>query len=143
VPSDAGSTCRALSFAAGAGESCDPSGGVFCGAGLSCSAHVDAANPQQSAWRCDAAAESGGPCTEGLPDPCPDDEFCRGGACQARAGEGGDCDERAPASCERGLTCVGGACRALVADGDACESDDACASGTCTDGRCAPSACAR
>jgi len=91
-------------------------------------------------------------CDPAVPDACPFGMYCElegegtQGTCRPMPGVGEACDSGV---CGAGLICMPGADGALctpaverIANGAACESDAACFSGTCVEGRCEPS-CAR
>jgi len=137
----------------GVGETCSPSVGELCEAGLSCV--LDSLAPS---FTCRAIPASGGSCGIGFPEHCPAGEYCPISAAEIALGVfeascaplpeiGEPCAERPieiGAACEPYARCDAptGTCLGLRGLGESCSSDELCHSGHCVDNGCAsPRAC--
>jgi hypothetical protein len=134
-----------------AGEACDPRAAQLCAESASCVVTGITASAQT--WSCRAVPESGGPCGFGLPENCPDGQYCPltglqilAGTVEARcaplpaAGEA--CIERALpflGECAAYTRCGDdGLCTPLRNLGESCDSNAVCYSGSCANGACEP-----
>jgi hypothetical protein len=133
------------------GEPCDPSGGKLCEDELSCVLTGQAGGVLE--WECRAPATSGGSCGVGLPEDCPDGEYCPllleilagtfTAKCQPLPKAGEACATRPLDAlmprCEPYARCGADLkCSELRDLGQSCASDAVCYSGRCADGACEP-----
>ena len=134
--------CRALSFAATAGASCQPSAGVLCQPGLVCA--LVASDP--ATYQCEAPVAASAPCHRALPSACPTGAVCvvasgTEGVCQPQGQAGQPCVTGTGVlfGCAPGTTCDfdTDTCVALVENGGACTADAQCAN-ACAGGVCSP-----
>lgn len=142
------------SLTASLGETCDPEAGVLCEEGTSCALEGFDPATETAQWRCVAPSSSGGACKLGLPDPCPNDEYCDAdpattfmfdGTCQPLPAAGEACragGDFAVRRCADGLVCSDGVCRGVQRLGASCGSDRECYSGNCESDVCAVPSCA-
>jgi hypothetical protein len=132
----------------GSGEACNPQNELLCQEGFSCA--VD--NLMQQSFKCVPNSASGGICRAGVPDPCPDGEYCNfdpmtaDGICNKLPTDGQACVEIAlmfGPNCAAGHICDGTkTCRLKQVIGGTCTEDDVCYSKTCDAGKCVvPPAC--
>jgi hypothetical protein len=126
------------------GQACDLTMQRLCETGLSC--EVDSVTAGVAAFSCHAKSASGQPCALGLPEPCPDGEYCNAaiasptsGTCTALPNAGQPCASGPthPLHCAGSLTCVGTTCQAQKANGAGCSVAEECSGGRCTAGVCA------
>ena len=133
------------------GQACDPAGGKLCASGLSCV--LAGMNGDALTWECQTKAASGGSCGAGLPEDCPDGEYCPllfeifqgtfSSTCVPLPKAGESCATRPLdaimprcepyARCGADLKCI-----ALRDLGQSCTSDAVCYSGRCANGACEP-----
>lgn len=133
------------------GQACDPGGGTLCENGLSCV--LAGMNGETLTWECQTPAASGGTCGVGLPEACPDGEYCpllfeifQGtftSKCEPLPKAGEACATRPLDAimprCEPYARCGADLeCSALRDLGQSCASDAVCYSGRCADGACEP-----
>ena len=141
---DDGAVCRVGDE--GSAGTCGPGG--TCGDADVCEvrptvgeACVDGGTPCALPARCSDDGVCRHPAYVGVGDACDNNNRCpylsrcSGSVCVATVPRGGSCSESF--ECDAGSYCDDGACAALSVDGP-CTVDDACASGTCEAGRCAP-----
>lgn len=149
----ASGTCKAFDQiqTRGLGEACNPNTQDFCQEGLSCAVDQVGASPT---FKCVGASATGAACRVGVPDPCPNDEYCDAdvmsgsaeGICHKLPTDGQSCVELQlyfGPQCAVGAVCDGTeTCRAKRQIGEACMEDVVCYSQTCEGGKCsAPPAC--
>lgn len=141
-------TCRPMSetFVGKLDETCSLTQGPLCASGLSCI--VSSIVPLGFSCAADVAADA--PCKLGAPDQCPSGQYCADtdptkgdidGTCKNAPGEGEACAGAFGGSaCATGLACGAKSlkCHALQRIGGVCTDADACYSGKCAGGTCAP-----
>jgi hypothetical protein len=136
----------------GEGDACDPTLGTLCEAGLSCV--LTGVEDAALVWECEAPAASGAACGIGIPEACPDGQYCPINAasvalgmfeaeCILLPGAGEACAKRplegilpecvAYARCDQDGQCIG-----LRDLGESCSRDGLCYSGHCVGGACEP-----
>lgn len=148
-------TCRdpATLFTAADGATCNPMGGPLCTGDLSCT--VETLGAGGVTFQCSPPVTSGAACRPGIPDPCPDDEYCADidpmmgdidGTCTALPTAGTACAAVLfGARCATGLRCDdSGAmdlCVTVSRLGGSCASNTGCHSGLCEAGVCVTPTC--
>lgn len=144
-------------FDGNSGNVCNWMQGPLCGEGLAC--QLDSTQEAQSGnfgGHCVEEIPAGKPCKLAIPDPCaanhyckPSDQFTVEGTCTQLPGAGQECAKDAVISpqCRTKFRCVTKAgadgsvqetCEALVPLNTGCGENDACYSGNCSSGVCAP-----
>jgi hypothetical protein len=129
------------------GADCDLEATKLCKVGLSCTVSLDPGPPPRARQTCEKPLGSGAECTLGVPDRCPDDEYCDlgpdpgnfiGGTCKPLLGPGEACGAaRAGNACQAYSVCDGGTCKEMQRLGGSCDKDELCYSGNCEAGACA------
>lgn len=141
-------TCRRWStiLSGAVGSSCSIPDDL-CDDGLSCVfARIEGTTP---VFECQAAVAAGAECGLGVPDQCPDDQYCMmgggtpgRGTCTSLPDAGEPCTSSG--QCAPGLRCSGGSTPTCVTParlGAACTTDNQCVSNSCQAGACAAPEC--
>ena len=142
-------TCAPIDevFVANTGDSCEIAG-PLCRSGVSCVAV--SVGTGGAVLECQAPVGSGDACKVGVPDQCPEDEWCEGtnllagivdGTCAPLPGPGETCAAVLLGQrCADGLVCVAGrnSCLPIGRNGSPCMANEQCYSGRCTGGACVP-----
>lgn len=126
------------------GEPCSLASSDYCDPGLACV--FDGIVDGMAAFVCAERVGRGEACAVGVPNPCPDDQFCDAdgamGTCTDLPTVGEDCT----GTCQSGLRCVtyedeSRTCVEPRRLGTACMVSNECVSGRCEDGVCANPGC--
>ncbi|MFI5308098.1 MAG: hypothetical protein ACHQ53_12135 [Polyangiales bacterium] len=125
------------------GDTCDIKTGALCTEGLTCAASIKGGT---ASFDCEMLAAADASCRFGVPAPCQSDQYCSAdislgqidGKCTPAPAAGESClTLTGSPACAPGLFCdVDARCHPVNRLGQPCVSDDGCASGLCTSGKC-------